>query len=239
MELEAQTTYSLTEATFGLTAAVIGPTFGLIGFLLGRRSLPGLFRFALPVLGVVMGLAVVAAMVFALYPDYPEVGFPERYAPFLVAPAHVFGFVMVRLIAPPREERERNAEDADAERKVRRIVGGVSTGVWGLASLISVGLGVAVVMPPRLKLPDDATRITESLEGKKMITDHRYRLEADMSEATFHAYAGELQLSRAGPALYQSKNDGCGMTARYDGQGRMRLESWCGPPGSPEAATRP
>jgi len=233
MNLEPQTTYSLAEATFGLTAAIIAPTFGLIGFLLGRRALPGLYRFVLPVLAVVAGLAGAGAVIMILYPDYPAVGFPERFAPLLVLPAHLFGFGMVRAIAP-RHPEKKSAEDMAADRKVRSFVG-IASGVgWVLATLVSLGLAVTVVMPPRLALPEGATRIEETLEGKRMVTDHRYRLEADMAEATFHQYATQLELERAGPRLYRNLSGNCGMTARH-AAGRMQLESWCERP-TPAAA---
>ncbi len=225
MELEPQTTYSLAEATFGLTAAIVAPTFGLIGFLLGRRDLSGLIRFALPVLGVVAGLAGAGAVVYTLYPNYPAVGFPERYAPLLVLPAHLLGLAAVRMLIPKRAEAK-TEEDIEAERKVRRFVSYICAGGWVIATIVSISLGFTVVMPPRLALPESATRIEETLEGKRMITDHRYRLEADMSEATFHDYANQLELDRTGPTLYRSQNGDCGMSARY-AAGRMQLESWC------------
>jgi len=228
MDLEPQTTYSLAEATFGLTAAILAPTFGLIGFLLGRRELLGLYRFVLPVLAVVAGLAGMGAVIYLRYPNYPAVGFPERYAPLLVLPAHLFGLGMVRAIAPKRAE-QKATEDMTADRKVRRFVSLVAAGGWVFATILSLGLGFTVVMPPRLALPESATRIDETLEGKRMVTDHRYRLEADMTEATFHDYAGQLELERKGPALYRSRNGSCGMSARY-AAGRMQLESWCKSP---------
>lgn len=228
MELEPQTTYSLAEATFGLTAAIVAPTFGLIGFLLGRRDLSGLVRFALPVMAAVAGLAGAGAVIYTLYPNYPSVGFPERYAPLLVLPAHLLALAAVRMIAPKRAEAK-VAEDIEAERQVRRFVSYVCAGGWVIATIVSIGLGFTVVMPPRLALPESATRIEETLEGKRMVTDHRYRLEADMTEATFHDYAQQLELERMGPALYRSQNGDCGMSARY-AAGRMQLESWCKSP---------
>jgi hypothetical protein len=225
MELEPQTTYSLAQAVFGLTAAVIAPTFGLIGFLMGRRSIAGLYRFVMPTLGVVTGLTMMGAVIFTLYPEYPSVGFPERYAPLFVLPAHLFGLGAVRLISPHRAE-EKAKEDMEAERKVRNFVGTLCGALWLIATVVSLGLGLTVVMPPRLALPEDATRIEETLQGKRMVTDHDYALEADMPPETFHAYVGQLQLQQVGPAYYRSLNGDCGMTARYQG-GRMRLESWC------------
>lgn len=231
--VEVQPTYTLAQVLFALTAFFVAPAFGLAGLMLGARWVRPLARVLVPAVAVIAGLAFAGAMGMLLYPEYPYIGPPERYAAGLVLVGHLAGAVAVAWLV--RLQRPDKDEGAPRPLWIASVV------VWFGATFVAATFAFASVAPPRLALPDEATRVVEENTAEHMGSQYTYLLEADMSAEAYARYVERLSLPPASDAAGAAAAPGvtheliqgnCGMRTHFDGV-RMRLESWCQGPDQP------
>jgi hypothetical protein len=215
--VEEQVPHTLAQALFPLTAFFVAPAFGLVGLLLGAPWIRPLARVLVPLLGVIMGLSFAGAAGMLAFPEYPYIGPPERFAAALVIPGHLVGALALGWLIRSRRPSE------EPPPRAFWIASGV---VWLVATFVAVSLAFATAMPPRLALPDEATRVVERRQGELMLSDYSYWLEADMSPEAYARYVERLQLPAAGGTTHELVDGACGMRTRHDGE-RMYLEAWC------------
>lgn len=215
--MQEQTTYTLAQVLFLMTAFFVAPAFGAAGLMLGARIIHPLFRVVVPAMAVIAGLSLAGAVALSMFPEYPYIGPPERHAAALALVGHLGGALALGWLVRARRTGE------DRPPRSLWIASGVA---WLLASFAAVSVAFATVIPLRLELPDDATRVVEHQASDAMGSDFTYRLEADMSAEGYAAFVERLSLPPTNGTTRELVQDDCGMRTTYE-SGRMRLETWC------------